>query len=158
MLIILLQFKVNIHSFQDIPIAIPAPINTIPDQILPSHIVVPRCSGEMNFLLETNLGHSLTNYLLAPAAKFVSKLECSHAKSQQLYLCKTILHTLSMSYYQPKRFKSLNASAAWSNFSTIYSKLQGEFCVIKIIQRIIISDPRLGRKGNYSLKDLHLML
>ena len=35
-----------IYSFQDIPIAIPAPLNTIPDQILPSHIVVPRCSGK----------------------------------------------------------------------------------------------------------------
>ena len=33
------------YSFQDIPIAIPAPLNTIPDQILPSHIVVPRCHG-----------------------------------------------------------------------------------------------------------------
>ena len=33
------------YSFQDIPIAIPAPLNTIPGQILPSHIVVPRCHG-----------------------------------------------------------------------------------------------------------------
>ena len=31
---------------QDVPIEIPAPVNTIPDQILPSHIVVQRCSGQ----------------------------------------------------------------------------------------------------------------
>ena len=46
---ILALFRIFIFSifFQDIPIAIPAPINTIPDQILPSHIVVPRCSGSL---------------------------------------------------------------------------------------------------------------
>ena len=94
MLIILLQFQVNIHSFQDIPIAIPAPINTIPDQILPSHIVVPRCSGEMNFLPDWhNLGHSLANYLLSPAAKFVSKLECSLAKKATLFMQNYFAHT-----------------------------------------------------------------
>ena len=30
---------------KDVPIAVPAPDNVIPEQILPSHIVVPRCQG-----------------------------------------------------------------------------------------------------------------
>ena len=34
------------NCVQDVPIEIPAPVNTIPDQILPSHIVVQRCSGQ----------------------------------------------------------------------------------------------------------------
>ena len=32
---------------RDIPIKVPSPINTIPDMVIPSHIVVPRCSGKM---------------------------------------------------------------------------------------------------------------
>ena len=31
---------------KDVPISIPAPLNTIPDIIVPSHVVVPRCSGK----------------------------------------------------------------------------------------------------------------
>ena len=31
---------------KDVPIKVPSPINTIPDIIIPSHIVVPRCSGK----------------------------------------------------------------------------------------------------------------
>ena len=42
-----IKFKFNIFFLQDIPIEIPAPLNTIPDQILPSHIVVPRCTGKI---------------------------------------------------------------------------------------------------------------
>ena len=30
---------------KDVPIPIPAPLNTIPELIVPSHVVVPRCSG-----------------------------------------------------------------------------------------------------------------
>ena len=36
---------------RDVPIAVPAPDNVIPDQILPSHIVVPRCQGKLPSLL-----------------------------------------------------------------------------------------------------------
>ena len=31
---------------KDVPIKVPSPVNTIPDTIIPSHIVVPRCSGK----------------------------------------------------------------------------------------------------------------
>ena len=31
---------------KDVPIHIPAPVNTVPDRIIPSHVVVQRCSGE----------------------------------------------------------------------------------------------------------------
>ena len=31
---------------KDVPIPIPAPLNTIPDIIMPSHVVVPRCKGK----------------------------------------------------------------------------------------------------------------
>ena len=31
---------------QDEPVPVPIPLNTIPDLIVPSHIIVPRCSGE----------------------------------------------------------------------------------------------------------------
>ena len=30
---------------KDVPIKVPSPMNTIPDSIVPSHLVVPRCSG-----------------------------------------------------------------------------------------------------------------
>ena len=30
---------------KDVPIKVPSPINSIPDGIVPSHVVVPRCSG-----------------------------------------------------------------------------------------------------------------
>ena len=30
---------------KDVPIKVPFPVNTIPDSIVPSHVVVPRCSG-----------------------------------------------------------------------------------------------------------------
>ena len=40
---------------RDVPIAVPTPDNVIPDQILPSHIVVPRCQGKTStFLLQYN--------------------------------------------------------------------------------------------------------
>ena len=32
-------------NLKDVPIAVPPPDNVIPDLILPSHIVVPRCQG-----------------------------------------------------------------------------------------------------------------
>ena len=35
---------------RDVPIKVPSPDNTIPDAILPSHIVVPRCSGNRGFV------------------------------------------------------------------------------------------------------------
>ena len=31
---------------KDEPVPVPVPLNTIPDMIVPSHIIVPRCSGE----------------------------------------------------------------------------------------------------------------
>ena len=31
---------------KDEPVPVPIPLNTIPDMIVPSHIIVPRCSGE----------------------------------------------------------------------------------------------------------------
>ena len=31
---------------QDVPVPVPIPLNTIPDLIVPSHIIVPRCSGQ----------------------------------------------------------------------------------------------------------------
>merc|ERR1719384_1923190 len=30
---------------KDVPVPVPIPLNTIPDLIVPSHIIVPRCSG-----------------------------------------------------------------------------------------------------------------
>merc|ERR1719323_2255105 len=30
---------------KDVPVPVPIPVNTIPDLIVPSHIIVPRCSG-----------------------------------------------------------------------------------------------------------------
>ena len=32
---------------KDVPIPIPIPFNTIPDVIVPSHVVVPRCKGRV---------------------------------------------------------------------------------------------------------------
>ena len=32
--------------WKDEPVPVPIPLNTIPDMIVPSHIIVPRCSGE----------------------------------------------------------------------------------------------------------------
>ena len=31
---------------KDVPVPVPIPVNTIPDLIVPSHIIVPRCSGK----------------------------------------------------------------------------------------------------------------
>ena len=31
---------------KDVPIPIPVPLNTIPDIIVPSHVVLPRCKGK----------------------------------------------------------------------------------------------------------------
>ena len=31
---------------RDVPVKVPSPVNTIPDTIIPSHVVVPRCSGK----------------------------------------------------------------------------------------------------------------
>ena len=36
-------------NLKDVPIEISAPMNIIPDQILPSHIVVPRCQGDHSY-------------------------------------------------------------------------------------------------------------
>ena len=30
---------------KDVPVKVPSPMHTIPDSIVPSHVVVPRCSG-----------------------------------------------------------------------------------------------------------------
>ena len=30
---------------RDVPVKVPSPVNTIPDFIIPSHVVVPKCSG-----------------------------------------------------------------------------------------------------------------
>merc|ERR1719320_478469 len=32
---------------KDVPVPVPIPMNTIPDLIVPSHIIVPRCSGNI---------------------------------------------------------------------------------------------------------------
>ena len=34
-------------NLRDVPVQVPAPINIIPDLILPSHVVVPRCQGKI---------------------------------------------------------------------------------------------------------------
>ena len=69
------------YSFQDIPIAIPAPLNTIPDQILPSHIVVPRChgNGRQTSQLSSNISHWIKMYF----GIFILNLLLHHASIKQ---------------------------------------------------------------------------
>jgi hypothetical protein len=49
---------VHMHCFisycrcnvKDVAVEVPVPDNTIPDFIIPSHIVVPRCTGKLLFV------------------------------------------------------------------------------------------------------------
>jgi hypothetical protein len=45
MLILLLIDRCNV---KDVAVEVPVPDNTIPDLIIPSHIVVPRCTGKLH--------------------------------------------------------------------------------------------------------------
>ena len=47
---------------KDVPVPVPIPMNTIPDLIVPSHIIVPRCSGNICakslLIKETNMNNT----------------------------------------------------------------------------------------------------
>ena len=38
-------------NVRDVPVPVPVPFNIIPDLILPSHIVVPRCQGKISSIV-----------------------------------------------------------------------------------------------------------
>ena len=41
-------------NVRDVPIPVPVPANVIPDLIIPSHIVIPRCQGEISVMWRGN--------------------------------------------------------------------------------------------------------
>ena len=59
---------------KDEPVPVPVPLNTIPDMIVPSHIIVPRCSGETEAEAEQS-----TNILVTmTASSRLQNLESFH--------------------------------------------------------------------------------
>ena len=67
-------------TLKDEPVPVPIPLNTIPDLIVPSHIIVQRCSGEFYPL-------DLKPYRQQELVQFLQSITCRVKSRKSVYIC-----------------------------------------------------------------------